>query len=91
LNFLVDVASASENHVMLQIELDRLIDGGRVVIPDGTTDFGGVSGGPVFLSDSGGNPLVGIISQAGVTLPLWRVATLAGAPPDVENLPRTPL
>lgn len=91
LNFLVDVASAGENYFMLQIEHERLIQGGRVLIPEGTTDFGGVSGGPVFLSDGGGNPLVGLVSQAGERLPLWRVSSLNNAPSDIESASSIPL
>lgn len=87
LNFLVGVASAGDNHFMLQIEHERLIQGGRVSIPNSTTDFGGVSGGPVFLSDGGGNPLVGLVSQAGESLPLWRIASLCNAPGDIESAP----
>lgn len=91
LNFLVKVTSAAETHFMLQIELERVSQIGQVEIPIDTTDFGGVSGGPVFLADSGGNPLVGVVSQAGESLPLWRVASLAGAPTDVESQPSLPL
>jgi hypothetical protein len=91
LNFLVEVESASESYFMLQIEIDRLLQTGRVTIPGDVTDFGGVSGGPVFRADCGGNPLVGLVSQAGETLPLWRIASLANAPADIEARPRTPV
>lgn len=91
LNFLVEVESESESYFMLQIEINRLVQAGRVTIPDGVTDFGGVSGGPVFLADSGGNPLVGLVSQAGETLPLWRIASLANAPADIEARPSIPV
>ena len=80
LNFLVDVASASTGHFMLQIEIERLVQAGRIHLPAGKADYGGASGGPVFLYDGGCNPLVGVISEAGEDLPLWRIASLAPVP-----------
>ena len=91
LNLLVSVARAGEFHFMLQIEIERLVQVGETKIPETTTDFGGVSGGPVFLADNGANPLVGLVSECGENLPLWRVAALHGAPVDIESRPSTPL
>lgn len=91
LNFLVDVERASDSYFVLQIEIDRLVQDGRVIVSAAVTDFGGVSGGPVFLSDSGGNPLVGLVSQAGESLPLWRIASLANAPGDIESRSSVPV
>ena len=75
---------------MLQIETAQLVQAGRVPV-DVEADFAGASGGPVFLSDNGGNPLVGVVSEAGNTLPLWRIASLASLPSDIESLPRQSL
>jgi hypothetical protein len=84
LNLLLTVASAADHYFMLQVDWDTMVQAGRVRIRSGQADFGGASGGPVFLSDQGGNPLVGVILQTGDTLPLWRVAALA-AVPGVED------
>lgn len=83
-NFQVAVASAADGHFMLQIDLDRLAQAGRITVPPDETEWGGVSGGPVFMYDGGCNPLVGIVSEAGRTLPLWRIAALAVAPQEIE-------
>ena len=90
LNLLVDVTRVGETYFMLQIELDRLLNAGTVKIPEATTDFGGVSGAPVFLVDNGANPLVGLVSESGENLPLWRIAALNCAPADLSQ-PGTPL
>ncbi|MBW7933850.1 MAG: trypsin-like peptidase domain-containing protein [Gemmatimonadaceae bacterium] len=79
-NLLTPVTSVGEDRYVLQIEWDRIIDAGRINLPKGQADYAGVSGGPVFLSDAGCNELVGIISQATPTLPLWRVAPLSRIP-----------
>jgi hypothetical protein len=89
-NVLVDVASAAEKHFMLQVEWEQLEQVGRVVIPT-HTDFGGVSGGPAFLWDAGGNPLVGVVSEAGENLPLWRITSLAHLPAGIDQLISEPL
>ena len=91
LTLLASVTSASERHFMLQIDYDTMLSVGRVEFPRKHVDFGGVSGGPVFLSDAEANPLVGIISQAASNLPLWRIASLANVPSDVEFFPSEPV
>lgn len=85
LNALVVVASASERHFMLQAEWDRLVQAGRVTLSDPHSDFGGVSGGPVYLCDNGCNALVGVVAEAGQSLPIWRVSSLASVPADVAS------
>ena len=74
----------ADDHFKLQVEWPSLVQAGRAKLPLGQTDFGGVSGGPAFLWDGGGNPLVGLIAEAGDTLPVWRVAALAGVSFDPE-------
>jgi hypothetical protein len=91
LNLLLEVASASDAHFMLQLERERLVQVGRVILPLDQVDYGGVSGGPVFLYDGGCNPLVGLVSEAGTTLPLWRIAALAQVPADIQSGPCEPL
>jgi hypothetical protein len=81
-NLVSDVSAVGDRHFTLQIEWDRIINAGRVTLPWGEADYAGVSGGPVFLSDGGVNELVGVISEAAPTLPLWRVASLAVVPAD---------
>ena len=90
-NMHVAVESASERHFMLQPDYSSMVSIGRVELPREHLDFGGMSGGPVFLSDSEGAPLVGIISQAGESLPLWRVSSLAPLPSNVAELPSAPV
>lgn len=86
-NLLVGVCSAGERHFMLQVDYGNLTDAGRVALPKEHVDYGGVSGGPVFLADSEGSPLVGLVSQAGSSLPLWRIASLADVPSDLDRRP----
>jgi hypothetical protein len=69
---------------MLNIDWTQLRHAGRMRVPPYQVDYGGVSGGPVFLYDGGANPLVGIVSEAGVELPLWRIASLSGLTCDLE-------
>ncbi len=90
-NMHVSVESASEHHFMLQPDYSRMISAGRVELPREHLDYGGVSGGPVFLSDSECAPLVGIVSQAGESLPLWRVSSLAQLPGSLTGLPSAPV
>lgn len=90
LNLLLDVASVSDSHFKLQVHWDQMIDAGRVTLPKEQVDFGGASGGPVFLSDNGCNELVGLISEAAPTLPLWCIASLASVP-DLEGLDGQPV
>jgi hypothetical protein len=85
LNLILTVASASESVFYLQIDWDNLVQAGTITLPPETTDFGGASGGPVFLLDAEGNPLVGVISQAGDTLPLWRIGPLHAVPVDLDT------
>jgi trypsin-like peptidase len=85
LNLFLDVASASDTHFMLQVEWERIIQAGRVKL-SAQVDFAGASGGPVFLYDAGCNPLVGLISQAGNTLSLWRIGALAHVPADIQSV-----
>ena len=91
LNLLLSVASAGDKYFMLQVDWENLVQAGRVKLPPGLMDYGGTSGGPVFLSDSGCNPLVGIVSQAGESLPLWRIASFAHVPPDIQTRPSEPV
>jgi hypothetical protein len=91
LNLLLSVASASEGHFVLQVDYQNLSDAGRVSVPREQLDYGGLSGGPVFLSDCEGSPLVGIISQAGDTLPLWRIASLSQVSTDIGRRSCEPL
>jgi hypothetical protein len=87
LNLLVDVAATGEGYFMLNINWKSLANGGRVVVPPQQVDWGGTSGGPVFLWDAGPNPLVGVVSEAGFDLPLWRIAALANMPSDLAAKP----
>lgn len=87
LNLLVDVASSAETHFMLNIDWKQLGHVGRTRVPSRQVNYGGVSGGPVFLADGGANPLVGIVSEAGDTFPLWRIAALANIDEDLESSP----
>ena len=91
LNLLLNVATASDRHFMLQVDWPSLVQAGRIKLPLGQTDFGGVSGGPVFLWDGGCNPLVGLVSQAGDSLPLWLIASLSGAHFDCATANREPV
>lgn len=91
LNLLLPVESSSETVFYLQINWDNLIQAGTVALPPETTDFGGASGGPVFLVDAEANPLVGLISQAGENLPLWRIAPLRNLPNDLDTRATEPL
>jgi hypothetical protein len=91
LNLVLPVVSSSERVLHLQVEWENLVQAGRVHIPPGATDFGGVSGGPCFLVDAECNPLVGLVSQAGMSLPVWRIAPLATIPPDLHIRPSNPL
>lgn len=91
LNLLLQVASAAHRYFMLQVDWDTLVQTGRVRIPRGQADFGGASGGPAFLSDQGCNALVGVIIQAGDTLPLWRVAALSAVPAVEDWGPSQPV
>ena len=91
-NVLVDVASAAESHFMLNIDWKQLGHGGRIRPPSKQVDYaskqvdyGGISGGAVFLWDGGPNPLVGVVSEAGEELPLWRIASFATIPADLES------
>ena len=90
LNLLLDVASSSDSHFMLQVHWEKMIDAGRITLPKEQLDFGGASGGPVFLSDSGCNELVGLVSEASPTLPLWRIAPISSVP-DLEGLDAEPV
>lgn len=90
-NVVVNVASASDSHFMLNIDWENLGHGGRIRLPKQQADYGGVSGGPVFLYNAGGNPLVGIVSQAGETLPIWRIAALSSVTEDIARTPSVPL
>jgi hypothetical protein len=85
LNLILTVASASDTVFCLQLDWDTLVQAGTITLPPETTDFGGVSGGPVFLLDAEANPLVGVISQAGEKLPLWRIAPLHALPRDLDT------
>lgn len=87
----VGVSSVGDSHFMLQVEYESMIDAGRVSLPKEQVDFGGISGGPVFLSDSEGSPLVGLVSQASPSLPLWRIASLAHVPIDLDSRPSLPI
>jgi hypothetical protein len=91
LNLMLPVESASETMFYLQINWDNLIQAGAVTLPPETTDFGGASGGPVFLVDAEANPLIGLISQAGENLPLWRIAPLSDLPDDLDTRATEPL
>lgn len=91
LNLLLNVASSADDYFMLQVDWERLVQAGRVVLPPDQTDFGGASGGPAFLYDGGCNPLVGLVSQAGDTLPLWRIASLSRSSAAVETGPAEPV
>jgi hypothetical protein len=91
LNLLVDVASAADSHFMLNIDWRSMAHAGRVAPPDMQVNYGGVSGGPVFRSDGGPNPLVGVVVEAGEELPLWRIASLAGLPDDIGTRPTEPV
>jgi hypothetical protein len=83
-NVLVDVASAAASHFMLNIDWKALGHAGRVRLRSEQVDYGGVSGGPVFLWDGGPNPLVGVVSEAGRDLPLWRIAAFSDISADIE-------
>ena len=91
LNLLLSVSTVADDHFKLQVDWPSLVQAGRAKLPLGQTDFGGVSGGPVFLWDGGGNPLVGLIAEAGDTLPIWRVAALAGVSFDPEAVKAEPV
>lgn len=91
LNLLLPVESSSETVIYLQINWDNLMHAGAVTLPPETTDFGGASGGPVFLLDAEANPLVGLISQAGENLPLWRISPFCSLPDDLDTRDTDPL
>lgn len=91
LNLLLPVQSSSEAVFYLQVDWDNLVQAGAITLPPDTTDFGGASGGPVFLVDAEANALVGLISQAGESLPLWRIAPLRDVPVDLDVRPAKPL
>jgi S1-C subfamily serine protease len=86
LNLLVSVSSVGVSYFVLNIDWKHLDHDGRIKPPSHQVNYGGVSGGPVFLYDGGANPLVGIVSQAPDRLPLWRIASLASLPPDVDSV-----
>lgn len=85
LNLLLPVESSSDTVFYLQLNWDSLVQAGRITLPPEITDFGGASGGPVFLVDAEANPLVGLITQAGERLPLWRIAPLRDLPDDLDT------
>ena len=87
LNLLVDVSSVGDTYFVLNIDWERLDHHGRFRPPSHQVNYGGVSGGPVFLYDGGANPLVGIVSEAPDRLPLWRVAALAHLPSNIATVP----
>ena len=91
LNLVLPVEASSEDVFYLQVDWGKMVQAGTVVIPPDTTSFGGVSGGPVYLVDAEGNPLVGLISQAGENLPLWRIAPLHFLPADLDTCQSVPL
>lgn len=82
-----EVDSAADSHFMLNVDWTRVGHAGRLRMPAHQVDYGGVSGGPAFLWDGGANPLVGIVSEATQTLPLWRISAFAGLNVDLETSP----
>ena len=86
-NLSCEVDSVVDSHFMLNVDWERVGHAGRVRMPSRQVDYGGVSGGPVFLWDAEANPLVGIITEAGESLPLWRIASFAGLNVDLESSP----
>jgi hypothetical protein len=91
LNLLVSVTSVAERHFMMQVDWESLVQAGRVKLDAGRSDFGGASGGPAFLWDGGCNPLVGLVTEVGDNLPIWRIAALSSTPSDIETLDAEPL
>lgn len=81
---LLPVTHVSDNHFVLHLNRENIIDAGRAPFPypNDETDahLGGISGSPVFAMDDLSYPLVGIISNMGTTL--INVGSLADAPAE---------
>ena len=59
----VPVLSAFENHFTCKLERERLQTILGTGMPAGPVDFGGMSGGPVFVEANWGYPLVGFVKE----------------------------
>ena len=77
---LMQVTSVGHSHLVCQLEREHLVSFNENGIPPHGTDWGGMSGGPVFLVDDLVYPLVGMISEFSTDLELLRIATLSHVP-----------
>jgi hypothetical protein len=68
-----------------------MVDAGRMPFPAQDADLGGLSGAPVFAWTPRTYTLVGLLSEASESLPLWRITSLAGVPADIDGLPAAPI
>jgi hypothetical protein len=74
---LMQVTTVGNNYLVCQVEREHLVAFDENGIPPHGTDWGGMSGGPVFLVDNLVYPLVGVISEFNTDLELVRIATLS--------------
>jgi hypothetical protein len=81
---LLSATSVRERHVLVQFKREHLISNDGRELPPVGADFGGMSGGPVFLVRNLMYPLVGVITEHNSAFELMRMATLNHLPPDFE-------
>lgn len=72
---LLEVSAAGEGYFYCQFQREHLISFSEEPVPPEDTDYGGWSGGPIFLVGKVSYPLVGIVAQVQGSYELLRAAT----------------
>lgn len=85
IGLMLTVKRSYEDSFTIHMDHDEIEQRGRVEVAL-DQDFGGASGGPVFLINNEGNPLVGVVSESGFGNSIWRVGSLANIPSAISRI-----